>query len=235
MGGAGVCFTGCIGVGRSIPDVFYFVDGRLFADGDETVTLGAPVGILAGNPMLACVAGGPYPTSTVYTLTPDPAWTPLYEDTDNTLEVFTNLYYKVADASDAAGTSSYSWRLQTPGVLAGINVVHAGWREKFGATASGASVDHSATPSISSPGGRWQFGYIYQRSSSAFLQPTPDPVITSTEAELIHTSMGSGPEVHRAGTMRLYAIDHASPIVGAYQTGGISGSRTGMVVAAMSS
>lgn len=231
MSGTGVTFTGCIGCGGAqFPTAI--LSRTSFEAGGATVTrtLAAPAGIKVGQLMLTCVSAGSYAGGSPWTFTPDPAWTAVYADpTFGGGEVIvSHLYSKIADAADEAGTSSYSWSLNVPGGLAGMAVAVVGWERQFGTTISTASANHTLSPSVASPGGDWQFAFVTQRTASNFVQPEPDPVVTST-ATLLVSRFGS----YRPGAMRVYASNNVSPITGAYLQGGIDFPRQALVVASI--
>lgn len=235
MGFSGNGFTGFIGVAITIPDEVGCVTGRSTGTASASVTLGAPIGVQAGHTMVACVSGGHYAGTDggTYTLTPPSGWSTVYADPSG-LEILSNLYTKIADAADEAQTSSYTWTFtHTGGFLSGIVASHLSWRPRFGTTLGNASAVHNNSPSIASPGGRWQFSYIVQRTRNGFAQPIPDPVVTS-EASLLCENVTGTSGGYRAGNLRAYASKDVSPITGAYlgETG--DHPRYGMVVAAVS-
>lgn len=233
MSGTGLSFTGCIGVGLVMPDVVYVSknDGTV-SGGGLTVTLGPPADIKVGYPMVACVEAGAFGGGAgPYTFTPDADWTPVYEDPTSGFDhqIIANLYTKTADAADEAGTSSYSWTVSTPSTQAGMSIAIVGWRPVYGTTVSNPAVTHSLTPSIASPGGTWQFAFITQRTASGFVQPTPDPYVTSP-ASLFAEVLGG----YRSGRLRAYGSNNVSPITGSYSTGDAF-PRQALLVAAISS
>ena len=233
-------FVGCIGVGSvSLIPTPMIASARDDNSGaTSTLVLSPPAGVQVGDVMVACYGGGAYSGGGgPYTFTPDPSWTPIYNLNDSTThQVITNLFYKIANAADAAGTSSYSWTLTT-GTIAGHALTYLAWPSRHGDTFGGTAATYTDPPaSLTSPGGRWQLVLIYQRTASAFGQPDPNPVVTSAGATLLHanTHVVGSTNNARAGVLRMYASERVSPITGAYLTGGINFPRQGMVVAAVS-
>lgn len=202
-----------------------------------TATLPPPSGIRAGMPMAACVSAGAYAqfAPNTYGFTADPAWTPVYEDPTNGFNhwIIPNLYTKIADDDDEAGTASYSWTVDAGGALGGMAVAILCWPTKFGTTVSGGSADYTLTPSIATAGGAWQLAFITQRTHRAGVVNEPDPVLTSAATLLVDDFSGTGSTTYRAGTMRVYASQKVSPVTGAYLIG-VNDGHQAMVVATVS-
>lgn len=233
MSGTGLTFTGVIGVGQLWPDVIYAsTNSGVVFGGTLDVAVGPPVGIRAGDAMVACVEGGGFGGGGgPYTLVTDPAWTAVYEDpsSGSDHQIIANLYTKTAGADDEAGTSSYTWSITAPSTQAGMAVALIGWRRQFGTVVSNPSVGYGgAAGSTSSPGGLWQFAYATQRTASGFAEPAPDPVITSTAT--LFAEAGSG---YRSGIIRAYRSHDVDPITASY-AGGFDHSRQALVAAAIS-
>lgn len=80
---------------------------------------------------------------------------------------------------------------------------------------SGFTGGASGTASLTAPsGGTWDFVFVGQRTESAFVQPDPEPVVTSP-ATLLHFMDGD----YRTGEIRSYASAKVSPITASYATG----------------
>lgn len=228
-GFTGKGFVGFIGCAPAFPTGHSCASNYNSGGATVTVTLGAPASVSLGDQMVACAGAGSYVGGTPWTLVPPSGWSTLYTTSETVDAVFTNLYAKTADQNDVDGLSSYTWTMTVAGGLAGMAVTHVSWPKRYGTTVSGASHDGTSTPSLSSPGGRWQLAFIYQRTANNFEQPNPDPVVTSA-ATLWCENLGTA----RPGNLRVYASDNVSPITGAYLTGGIDNPRQGLVVAAVS-
>lgn len=208
-----VVHVGFIAPGYGPPTEHGCTAGRGSGLYSASAVIGPPIGVEVGDPMVACVGAGATSTGPAV-LTPDPAWTAVY--TNPTSTISPGLFTKIADQDDADGVASYSWVVDGP-ELVGLTVIHLSWPRKFGATLSDPVASASLTPSVSSPGGRWQLVFIYQRTNSTFAGDAPEPAVTST-AELLCESVQSGTGGARAGNMRVYASDDVSPITGAYAT-----------------
>lgn len=233
MGFTGRGFVGFIGYAPSVPTVHDCVKIKLAAGGaTATVSLTAPAGVSVGDVIVASVGAGSYINGDPWTFTPDAAWTPIYVTDLSARTVLTNLYTKIATAADVTQSVSYTWSITVTGGLAGITVIHTSWPQRFGTVLSSPAMTESRTPSLASPGGDFQFSFIYERSASNFAQPAPNPVVTS-DATLLCEHITAGSDSYRAGQMRVYASSRVSPITGDYLTGGIDFPQQGLVVAAV--
>lgn len=230
-----VVHVGFIAPGLGVPPIIASTESQT-GGSIVTATLGAPTGIQAGMPMVACVSAGAYAQfgPITYGYIPDPAWTPVYEEADNGLTnwIIPNLYSKIADADDEAGTASYSWTVNAGESLGGIAVAILGWPARYGATISNPAADYTTLPSLASPGGIWQLTFITQRTSAATPEADPDPQVTSA-ATLLVDKFSPGTDAYRAGQIRVYGSPKVSPITGAYPSPPAN-NRQAMVTAAVS-
>lgn len=235
MPGVGNSFVGCIGVSGALAPTADDITFRNSADtaSGATVsrTFNAPAGMLAGDLMVACVSTGTLGGGDEYVVTAPAGWTALYEDPFG-VGIATNLYSKIADASDEIEATSYTWEMTSlGGGQAGMRLIIVGWSSEFGRTIGNASVTHTRpNASIASPGGEWQLVFMSQRTASLFPQPEPDMSLTSTPANVLIVPAGNA----RSGASGVWASDNASPITGEFPRTDISFPRQGMVVAAVS-
>lgn len=177
------------------------------------VTISTPAGISAGDLMLFGVA-----------LTPDfvnftsrslPAGVTMLTDPSFTYG-YSMVGYRIADANDAAATTSYTWSASNSGGIGYSAATLASWPASFGTTPATAQVTTSTSPSIvPTAGADWYFVAGLNGKASGGDAEVPR-FIMSTAGDF----MVQGNYLAKA-VARLYsAAGNVNPISGYYEFSG---------------
>lgn len=183
-----------------------------------SITHTAPGGTQVGDVMVVVFSGysleGAFGTNG--TVTPDPAWTALNRQQDSGTRSDVGVYTKVADAADAAGTSSYTWEIDAGG--AGYGSLLCARIPQANGTTFGPTNGRSwkdSSHSVTEPaGGDWVLVAYVHRNVQPSTDESATPTITATGAVLLAENLFNG----RAGQIRLYSVPAG--------VGGIGGSFT---------
>ena len=146
-----LCALGLAMSSTPAPAAIAFVDASstpIVNSGVGSVTITAPAGLTTGNVMLAFIVQN---TNLLPAVSAVPAgWTAVLE-TDDTLSIGGSVYYRVATASDVAGTSVYTWTFRQSARAAGMILDFSGVSTSSPVAASAAQSTATATMTYTAP------------------------------------------------------------------------------------
>lgn len=213
MPGVGTAFVGCIGVGATPPPTSVLSVGAVSQNlGGAAVALTPLTGVSVGDLMIFSFLG--VSESAPVTATTLPASVTLLTDPFGDIPM--SVGYKIADSSDAAGSSSYLFEIQVPGGIGYVRMVIASFPASFGTTPSTAQVS-TANPASLSPtsGPDWYFVVGQSGWGDTPVGADQHTFTMTTDGNLLVSATGG---IRQSATVMYSAPYGTDPIAGTYPT-----------------